>query len=220
MFSHNTQGNVCWKLNTADQYKHLHCQAKWRRGDLDLFCNHRTWTPCSHWVNGELLCLPKYCSVTSVWQQTLEKTGSYNMAMISRTPANLQQETAWLKCYGGTLKELCKYECLQLSMNWSYTVKKSGPKALHNNVWVWWSRAENKCFKLLLLKMLLTVIESWGVLVFFLDFHTLLPHFGSAFVRWRRGVICVMHCCLSKVVFIYIYIFLIWEGLNYFLLSW
>ena len=34
-----------------------------RADDVGLFCSHWTWTPCSHWVQHELLWIPKYSRV-------------------------------------------------------------------------------------------------------------------------------------------------------------
>lgn len=31
--------------------------------DLGLFCNHKVWPPCNHWVNHELLSIQKYSRV-------------------------------------------------------------------------------------------------------------------------------------------------------------
>jgi len=43
------QRYIWWKPNTAAcQHKHV-----------GLFCSHRTWAPCSHWVDHEFLCRPK-----------------------------------------------------------------------------------------------------------------------------------------------------------------
>lgn len=43
----NTSFELCW----------------WWGDDFGLFSSHRTWTPCSHWVSHELLCIPKYSRV-------------------------------------------------------------------------------------------------------------------------------------------------------------
>lgn len=43
----NTSNELCW----------------WWGDDIGLFSSHRTWTPCSHWVSHELLCIPKYSRV-------------------------------------------------------------------------------------------------------------------------------------------------------------
>lgn len=37
---------------------HTKCQARWRRGEnLWLFWSHKTWAPCSHWADHEMLCI-------------------------------------------------------------------------------------------------------------------------------------------------------------------
>lgn len=48
-------------------------------------------------------------------------------------------------------------------MNWSNTVKKSGPKSLHNDVRDWQNHTGNHYFKLFLLKAVLQAAESRGV---------------------------------------------------------
>lgn len=44
-------------INSAN----FNCQH--RDDDLSLFCSHMTCAPCSHWVERELLCIPKYSRV-------------------------------------------------------------------------------------------------------------------------------------------------------------
>lgn len=46
---------------------------------------------------------------------------------------------------------------LQTSINWRHTIKKSGPRILHNYVKDWWRCTENHYFKLCLLQIVLEV---------------------------------------------------------------
>lgn len=47
--------------NISAQMTHTHYQAQWwSRDDFGLFQNHRTWAPCSHWVDHKLLCVSRF----------------------------------------------------------------------------------------------------------------------------------------------------------------
>lgn len=73
-------------------------------------------------------------------------------------------------------------------MNWSNTVKKSGPKSLHNDVRDWQSHTGNHYFKLFLLKAVLQAAESRGVLLFRLCKR-------AVFIKF--SIVCkIFVCCL------------------------
>jgi len=113
MLGHNA---CCHALQKADnvsaQTPHTSCQPQWQRADdLGLFCSHRTWTPCSHWVIHELLCIPKYslvtcediCLTAEADPISYHATGEWPQSQ----PEHLKQDgwnTKESKCYNGSVK--------------------------------------------------------------------------------------------------------------------
>ena len=125
--------------NTAYQHKGLRLTQWWKVKDWGLFCRHRSWTPCHHWSDRELLCIPKYSRVkceatgltTNAWLKLGHATGQWNRMAEKESeccndPVKVQTST-WLKCCGGGSGELCINECLQWpSMNCRNLAKKNG----------------------------------------------------------------------------------------------
>lgn len=49
------------KHNISTRTPYTNCNAWWcRANDMGFFCIHSPWAPCSHWVDHELYCIPKY----------------------------------------------------------------------------------------------------------------------------------------------------------------
>ncbi len=83
---------------------------------LGLFCSHWIWTPHSHWVNHELLCIPEHARVKCDAIRPTAKIGSCNRTMIPSTPANLQQN-GW-KIRESRCCNIAKSRLIQTQMLW------------------------------------------------------------------------------------------------------
>jgi len=85
------QCKVRRKLNTAYQHKDLVSTFHHADGGVmifGLFLSHRTWAPCSHWVDHELLCIIKCFRVkreaispkSKAWPKLGHATGQWSQA--------------------------------------------------------------------------------------------------------------------------------------------
>ena len=162
------------------QTPNTNCQARWEKGDdLGLFCSHRTWTPCSHWVIHELLWIPKYykcetiCVTTKARQQDndlkqisksanimAEKENNEGVAIDRSRPDLNQTKMPW------PLWKLCSEECCKPQWTAAKESRKSVTKILHNIVRILKYHLEKCFFKLFPLKMVLQAVESWLVVSF------------------------------------------------------
>ena len=73
-----------------------------------------------------------------------------------KDPVKVQNST-WLRCCGGTLRQPRMIKCLQTSVNSSNLVTKSGPKS---TVMSDWGHAENDCFKFLFRNIIQMITHS------------------------------------------------------------
>lgn len=109
-------------INTNTSYHH---HAQWCWGD------YRTWAPCSHWIDQELVCIPTYsrvkreaiCLTAEAW-----RTLSYAAEQWPKA----QQQICERQSRPAEMLWQDSTACPQTSMNWSNAVKKSGPKFLLN----------------------------------------------------------------------------------------
>lgn len=120
-------------------------------------------------IDHELLCLSNYLESNA---RPLDKTGSCIRSVIQKTSVDLQQK-GWRRekplCCKSPVKEntsairnrmkMFISECLQMTMNWSNVVMKSGPKLLHTDRLTTLSR--KPLLRLIRLKAALQAIKSW-----------------------------------------------------------
>lgn len=87
---YNPQHHIWHKTNNIlAQIPHNNCQARWWScEDFGVFCNHRTWAPCSKWGNHEISCIATYSKVksevirrtTTAWLKGRHATGQWSLA--------------------------------------------------------------------------------------------------------------------------------------------
>ncbi len=134
MFGHNAQRHIWWKPKEHNQNKHLIPKVKHAGGGvmiLGLFCSHRTWGPHSHWVDCELLCIPKYSRVkfeaihltAKAWPKLGDSTGQWSQAhqqIYSRTTEKVKNKgvaNPQSKSRPHPDWEICINKCPQTSKN-------------------------------------------------------------------------------------------------------
>lgn len=144
---------------------------------LGLFCSHRSWEPCSHWFDHELLFI--HISINIHMRPSVQKLRhGWNWVMLQDNNSSSKSKPEWLKKkkknqgvatdhwryrpqlgWNAVTGELCISKCPQ---------KKIGQNS-STTMWETDSHRENNSFKLLLPKELLEATEFWSVFGSFLQ---------------------------------------------------